>query len=101
MFSTEQIAYILKKYAQDVVIYRNEEKLLHQGILMFTNENAQRYDFGLLEKQSGTYIYHTKSNELLDGDIMEFCGEKFLISKPQDVYFKNQVAYKKVSIEKF
>lgn len=101
MFSTEQIAYILKKYAQDVVIHRNEEKILHQGILMFADENTQRYDFGLLEKQSGTYIYDIKNNELFDGDVMEFSSEKFLISKPQDVYFKNQVAYKKVSIEKF
>lgn len=101
MFSAQQVTYILKKYAQDVVIHRNEEKILHQGILMFADENTQRYDFGVLEKQSATYIYDTKNIDLFDGDILEFSGEKFLISKPQDVYFKNQVAYKKVAVEKF
>ena len=93
MFSTEQIAYILKKYAQDVVIHRNEEKILHQGILMFADENTQRYDFGLLEKQCVTYIYDIKNNELFDSGFVY----KFRNLFPRKIVVTGKIGSAKIS----
>lgn len=101
MFSEKQVRAILEKYAQDVDIHRGNEKIPHKGILMFGDEKAQRCDFGVVEKQSGIYVYSCESADLFEGDIMEFCGEKFLLSSPKGIYFKNIVVYKKVGFERF
>lgn len=100
MFNSSQVKKAFDKYGKDVIIQREDKKILQKGFLILEGEKDKRFDFGVLESQCGTFFYSLDSEDLIDGDILEFCGEKYLISNPQKVSFVNKIVYKKVEVEK-
>ncbi|MEG1993707.1 MAG: hypothetical protein RR048_02230, partial [Oscillospiraceae bacterium] len=93
MFNKKQVDLIFERYCQRGSGKRGEMTFPHRGILLFEKAENQRFDFGVLEKKSGDYIYPLECEELLPDDILEFFGESFLIEKPQKVYFGDEALY--------